>query len=343
MTTDFRIDIIRNRVKIGELKATQARIDFDQNREVMRSMAIEAHGTVMNKPGTEFNMFRDRLRPVLITDNGEKALGIFMIMSAPRTISDIRDETELQAFDETMIAKQAYFETRRYYASGTTYLQIIEGILTELGLTNIYAEDTDAAITEDLEIAPDENCLEKINDMLDAMNYQHLYADESGTINIRRVKEPTAPDFIYREGQTSGIIAEMTEETDIYNLPNVVVGIYSSPTISAPLVYKKTNDDPGSAISTVSRGYKVVKVIELWNSATQEDLEAYVERIAYEAMQATETVTFMTQAEDGHEPNTAVQIDSEKLQGLFVDKSWTMNIAVGTYRMTHKAERKVFV
>lgn len=343
MTTDCRIDIVRNNVRIGELKATQARIDFDQSKAVMRSLSVNYHGAKMSQPGLKFDMFRDRLRPVLITDQGEKPLGLYMIVSAPRTISDTEDYISLEAYDETMIVKQAAFETRRFYAAGTTYQQIIENLLTELGFSDIYREDSTAAAADDLEFAVGDNVLEAINDMLDAMNYQHLYADENGTINIRRVKDPTEPAFTYRDSETFSIMEKMTESTDIYDLPNVLVGVYSPARDAQPVVYKKVNDDPNSIISTVSRGYKVVKMLQLYNSATLEDLQAYVERMAFEAMQATETVTFTTTAEAGHEPTTAVQLDTEKVQGLFIENRWTMDLAVGSYRMTHTAERKVFV
>lgn len=343
MTTDCRIDIIRNRIKIGEIKAGKTRIDFDESKAVMRSVSVEYHGTWMNQPGLTFDTFRDRIRPVLITDAGEQPLGVYMVVSAPRMISDTEDFIQLEAYDETMIAKQAAFETRRFYAAGTTYLHIIENLLTELGFSDIYAESTTAATAEDLEFAVGDNVLETINDMLDAMNYQHLYADENGTINIRRVKDPTEPAFIYKDAQTFSIMEKLTENTDIYDLPNVVVGVYSPTWDAEPIVYKKVNDDPNSIISTVSRGYKVVKMIQLNNNATEEDLAAYVERVAFEAMQATETVEFTTTAEAGHEPTTAVQLDTKKVQGLFIEKNWTMDLAVGSYRMTHRAERKVFV
>lgn len=343
MTTDCRIDIIRNRIKIGELKAGKARIDFDESKAVMRSMSVEYHGARMNQDGISFDMFRDRIRPVLITEQGEQPLGVYMIVSAPRMISDTEDFIQLEAYDETMIAKQAAFETRRFYAAGTTYLHIIENLLTELGFSDLYVESTTAATAEDLEFAVGANVLETINDMLDAMNYQHLYTDENGTINIRRVKDPTEPAFVYKDAQTFSIMEKLTENTDIYDLPNVVVGVYSPTWDADPIVYKKVNDDPNSIISTVSRGYKVVKMIQLNNNATEEDLAAYVERVAFEAMQATETVEFTTAAEAGHEPTTAVQLDTKKVQGLFIEKNWTMDLAVGSYRMTHRAERKVFV
>ena len=109
------------------------------------------------------------------------------------------------------------------------------------------------------------------------------------------------------------------------------------------MVYKKVNDDPNSIISTVNRGYKVVKKFSVKNGASLDDLTAYVDRIAFEAMQTTEKVTFSTIAEGGHEPNTSVQLDTADVKGLFVEKAWTISIGKNELSMTHEAERKIFV
>ena len=122
-----------------------------------------------------------------------------------------------------------------------------------------------------------------------------------------------------------------------------MVGVYSSADKSNPVVYKKVNDDPNSIISTVNRGYRVVQKVNVKNGATLADLTAYVERIAFEAMQTTETVEFTTIAEGGHEPNTAVQLDTNDVRGLFVEKAWTISISQTQLSMSHTAERKVFV
>ena len=266
-----------------------------------------------------------------------------MTVAAPKTVTDVGTYYTLEAYDETMILKQASFEDRTFYGAETAYLTVIEDMLYSVGLNDFYIEESSASSPIDFEIAPGENYLDTINMILDALNFQHIYADANGTINIRRVKDRIAPQFIYRDTGICSLNPKLTEETDIYDLPNVIVGIYSSPDLDEPIVYKKVNDDPNSIISTVSRGYKVVKTVNLWNSSTEEDFEGYIDRLAFDAMQTTESVTFQTAAEGGHEPNVSIQIDTENLRGLFVEKSWDMNISSGTFEMTHRAERKLFV
>ena len=343
MISDFRIDVLRDRVKIGEVLTDKARVDYDSSSAVMRSMSVEMYGTTVAESGFTFNKFKDRLRPVLISDGVESSLGVFMIVSAPRRVSETENTMSIEAYDESMIVKQAAFENRTHYAAGTQYLTIIQNILVGLGFSDILMDSSSAALAADIEYAPGDNYLEAINDMLDAMNYRHLYQDSNGIIQIRKIADPDSPQFVYRDKVNFSIIENIREESDIYDLPNVVIGVYSSPDSNTPTVYKKVNSDPNSAISTVNRGYKVVKMVNLYNSASQTDLKNYVDRIAFDAMQATESVTFETIAEGGHEMDSVIQIDVDGLAGLYVEKGWTIDASSGSYVMTHRAERKVFV
>ena len=344
MITDFRIDVLRNYVKAGEIFAESVNIHYSYSAEVMKGIRMQIHKVKMASDSLTFDYFKDRIQPVLIQDGVDKPLGVFMIMANPRTMSDVLDYVSVEGYDETMILKQAAFETRQFYAAGTKYTTIIESILTANGIANIYKVDTEATLQEDMEIAIGENCLEVINELLDAINYQHLWQDASGTFHVIPAPSPTAPDFKYTDRGTGDFLIDtIEEETDIYDLPNVVIGVWSSPDASDPIVYKKENDDPMSIISTVSRGYRVVKRVDLRSTASAAELQAYVERVAFEAMQATETVGFTTLAEAGHEPNTAVQLDTEDINGLFIETGWDMTISATSYSMKHTAERKVFV
>ena len=343
MKYDFRVEILRNYVKIGEIRTESVLIRYNNGSEVMRGIQLDMKDVKMDAPDLSFDMFKDRIRPVLIQDDREDPLGVYMVMAAPETVSDVEKYVSIEGYDETMLVKQAAFESREYYAAGTKYLTIIQQLLTALNLPNVYVEDDESTLAADLEVAVGKNCLTFINELLDALNYQHLYADLTGTLQIRKIVNPTEPQFIYRDGSAFNIVPPIKVGTDIYSLPNVVIGVYSSPDQSSPTVYKEVNDDAESIISTVNRGYKVVKKVELRSSASAEALEEYVKRIAFESMQSTEQVTFTTLAESGHEPSTALQLDTEAVKGLYIEKEWEMRISQNDFSMSHTAERKVFV
>ena len=359
MNYDFRIDILRDYIKIGEAKTESVSIKYDYNSGVMKGIKLDMKradmttivnayddgngGITFQETQYQFDMFKDRIRPVLIRDGVETSLGIYMIIANPQTLSDLTDYYSIEGYDETMIIKQACFEDREYYAAGTAYLTIVQQLLTSLGFANVIADASSATLAEDLEVDPGTNMLEFVNQMLDAINYQHVYQDASGAINLRKFINPTEPEFVYRDSGRFSIIPPITRTTDIYDLPNVVVGVWSSPDSDTPIVYKKVNDDPMSLISTVNRGYKVVKKIYMHSIASQNEMEAYVEKTAFNAMQMTETISFDTPIEGGHEPNTAIQIDTADVKGLFIETGWNIQASSRAFTMNHKVERKVFV
>lgn len=343
MKYNFCLDILRDNVKIGEALAESVTIHYDYNSAVQKGIQFDMKRIQMGSSDLAFDMFRDRIRPVITENDTEKPLGIYMIMAAPRTMSEVADYYSIEGYDETMIVKQSSFESREYYPAGTAYTTIVQQLLVSLGFARISVTASAHVLAEDLEVATGTNHLEFINMMLDAINYQHLYADANGTLVVRPVSDPSTPDFIYRDNQAFNIIPPIQLTTDIYNLPNVVVGVYSSPDSDTPIVYKKINSDPMSQISTVRRGYKVVKMVNVWNIASQSEMEDLIKREAFEAMQATEQVAFTSIAESGHEPNAALQLDTDLVRGLFIEKKWEINISHSSFNMKHTAERKVFV
>ena len=202
---------------------------------------------------------------------------------------------------------------------------------------------SDAKIRATYVLGGEYEALDFINKLLDAINFRHVYADASGAIRLSRIQNKTSPDFVYRSGKQFIIIPPIKLNKDIYDLPNVVVGVWSSPDSNTPVVYTKRNDDMNSVISTVNRGYEVVKMLNVYNIASSNEMKDYVDRIAFESMQATESVTFETAIEAGHEPGTALQVDAEDIDGLFIENQWTMRVSQTAFRMQHTAERKVFV
>ena len=192
---DFRIDILRNGIKVGQAFAESVRIHYDYNAEVMKGMQFSLIKTEMASQELQFDMFKDRLRPVLISDGKETPLGVFMIVAAPVRYTDVVDSTEIEAYDETMIVKQAAFENRQYWQYNTKYTDIIQGLLTSLGFANIRMDASTAKLSDNLEAAVGDNYLEFINNLLDSMNFQHLYADANGDLQIRKAVNPTEAQF----------------------------------------------------------------------------------------------------------------------------------------------------
>lgn len=371
---DWRLDIIRKHVKIGECRIKSCSVDFVEDAEVTRTMKakIPIDGFLTNDTlihtesediffdGTRcfdgswcfssvigswdivknaFDMFSDRLRPVMVINGNEYNFGDFMVIAAPITDDGKEDVYEIEAYDETMILKESGLTERKYYAAGTKYLTIIDALLTDCGLSKVIEEQTDAAITIDHEYAIGTSYLEIINELLDEISYSHIYSGASGYVYLTNNSTKTMADYVYTD-ENSTLVNGIKTDTDIYTLPNVVIGYVSSPDIPTVMKYKRVNDDPKSVISTVRRGYNVVESFELDDCPDIDTLQRAVSQKFLELTQATEKATITTMPDGNHPFGSYVSLGENGKNTLFREVGWSIDFAGN---MTHTLERKAFV
>lgn len=374
MTTSYRFDILRNKAPIGQLYAQTANIKFDSSSMVMRALQLtmRADDYKMHKSITKtaswlcfdsswcfdgtkcfvdsiysvstyvYDIITDRIRPVLIIDGVEYSLGTFMTWSSPKDIGRKNSHYSIEAYDETMIIKQAKLDTRAYFASGSSYLSAIESYLVTLGFGNIYADECMATFTADKEYPIGQNVLEMLNELLEEIGFYPIHITVTGYIMLQKKKTETSPKHIYRDHSNNMRLLDSLKQTiDLYSIPNVFIGVVSNPD-SSPIVYKRENTDLSSILSIPNRGYRVVEKYELNSTSSQEVLQDYIDQKYTESLQSVEQVEFETAPEPEHEYLDPVQIDTAKLRGLYQETSWEMDLAVSA-KMKHTAERKVFL
>lgn len=375
MIYDFRIYITRNGIPIGKAYVESCNVKFNANAEVTRGIQLTMSADQMDMSkvykrvddqiyfdGTryfnntwcfvgssyvvgepyEFNMFTDRIRPVIIVGEDEFSLGDFMVIAAPKRISKLGAYYQIEGYDETMKLKQAALEDRAFYAKGTSYLQVVNQLLTACGFVNILSDTSTATLQTDREFEQGETYLSIINTLLEEINFNNVHMEADNFIYLTRKSNPVEPDFIYSDRRNFNIVGEYTINTDIYDLPNVLVGVMSNPDQDTPYTYTKVNNDPLSLISVFNRGYKVVKVYNLSNVPSQQELINFIELKYLEASQTTEKLTIASALEPTHKYRSAIQIDTDEVNGLFIEQSWQIRLGVKT-TMTHELERKVYV
>lgn len=371
---DWRLDLIRNHGKIGEAKIISCSVDFVENADVMHTMRVKVphdgfkiedtltkqeedaiyfdgsrffDGTwsfssvngIWTVVKNNFDMFYDRIRPVMIINDAEYPLGDYVIISAPLEDDGKDYYYDIEAYDETMILKQSALTERKYFTAGTEYMSVIGALIIDCGLSRIMGDNTNAAITVDHEYAIGTNYLTIINELLDEINYSHVYAGLDGYLFLSTKKTKFVADYEYTE-QNSTIIDAIKMDTDIYSLPNVIIGYTSSPDTGTVLQYKKVNDNPDSVISTTRRGYNVVEAIQLDDCP---DLATLTEAVNYrylEATQATETATVNTMPDGYHNLGTYISLGQRDSVNLFREVGWSIEFGG---QMTHSLERKAFV
>lgn len=370
----WRLDIIRKHVKIGEARLLSCTVDFVEDAEVTRTMkakvpidgfALEGVRIKQNEDliyfdGTRvfdgswcftsvagswlevdntFDMFSDRLRPVVVIDGTEYDFGDYMVIAAPLSNDGKQDMYEIEAYDETMLLKQAALTERKYFAAGTDYMTILGSMLTDCGLSKIIEDPTDAQITIDHEYAIGTPYLDIINELLDEINYSHIYAGQSGYIFLTQNATKSRADHVY-DDNNSTIVDGIKTDTDIYSLPNVVVGFVSSPDIPTVMKYKRVNDNPKSVISTVRRGYSVVEALELDDCPDLATLQLAVDNKFLQSTQATEKAQITTMPDGNHPYGSYISLGQNGTNTLFREVGWSIEFGG---KMTHNLERKAFV
>lgn len=343
MKLEHRMDILRNHVVIGEASTTKCNVKFDSTSLVQRGINFSADlsSIAWNSPGISLDLFQDRFQPVLIIDGAEYPLGIYMVIAAPKTITDRQNLYEIEAYDETMLLKQACLTSRTLFPAGTKYLAAVENLLVQSGLSDIISDNSSAVLTTDREFAVGETYLDTINTLLEEINYNSVWAGIDGAIHLSKKENLIKPDFIYRDGDFN-LIGSVKETTDIYDLPNILIGVASNPDTKTEMYYKRVNDDPGSQISTVKRGYSVVKKFELKSCPDEATLKNYIDQKYLESCQTTETLTIETPLQGGHLFGNMIQLQTRQIEGLYLETSWEMDLETGG-TMKHTLERKLFV
>ena len=260
MIYSFRVDILKDYVKAGEALARDCTIKFDETAEVTRGIQFDMSLDHINMSSIAFDRFTQRFRPVLTIDGVDFPLGVYMATTTPETLSPTGSYMQVEGYDETMILKQAKTDRRTYYPAGTLYFDVINDLMTQCGLVNIIAERNALTLANDREYELGTTYLSIINELCDEMNYEHVYADLSGYFHFARKVDRTTADTAYTDVKQLRMIKPIKRNTDIYELPNVIVGVVSNPD-RAKMMYRAENNNLSSAIPYLGGAIKLFRYL----------------------------------------------------------------------------------
>jgi hypothetical protein len=269
----------------------------------------------------------------------EFSLGIFLLSTPKRESVNGQIYRQIEAYDGLVILEENKTEERIVLAAGRTYHDFILEILNSLNIIkwNIEYSSKTAVTSSEWEIGT--SYLRIINDCLAALNYTPLFVDEYGYFTSRLYRSPQekAVDVEYVYDEFSVMDDGMEEELDLFSVPNKFIVVLNDPERS-PLksIYENTNAD--SLTSYAARGNRwIVDYREVEEIADQEALDAYTERIAFEASQIFGKVMFETALMPIHEYSNVLQLTNETLgiDGKYAETNWKMPLEIGG-KMTHE-------
>lgn len=140
----------------------------------------------------------------------------------------------------------------------------------------------------------DDTWLTFVSDLIANAKFQ-LGLDEMGRIIFEPVRDTRSlqPVWIYDDGNSSIVCPDISDERDLYNIPNVVEVVYS--TNVGYMSARVSNDDPNSLVSTVTRGREVVyrdSNPSFPGMPTQDEIDEYAKQLLRDLSCLEHTVTY---------------------------------------------------
>lgn len=341
----FRYDLLnKDDQKIGELDSV---VDGEVSMSALASIKRTAKFTIKDKG--DINWLSDRIQPyaLLKIDNTyiEFPLGVFLLSSPTRRDENNAVYRDVDAFDGTVILRDDKFATRYFIAQGTNYRTAVIDILASAGITKHNIEQTDKTLPKGIEWEPGTEKLRAVNDLLTAINFTPTTVDVNGYFTSATYRSPSirSAEYTYQDDDLSIILSGMEEELDLFNVANQWVAVLSDPEL-APLSSTYTNTSESSPTSTVNRGRTITDYREVDSIADQQSLDAYVQRIAFQASQVYGKLVFETAFNPLHDYSDVLQINYSPLgiNDKYSETGWTLPLKAGA-AMKHSCRKVVSI
>lgn len=297
---------------------------------------------------TEINYLSDRIQPwmeIKMRDGNwiKFPLGVFLLSTPTRHDEVNGVYRDIEAYDGLVILDDDKFTSRYNIPAGTKYTKAVEDILSSAGITRFNIQDKGDALTNDKEFKIGTSKLEAVNELLSAINYTPIWVDARGYFTAYPYVSPAdrRAEYTYADDELSVIYNGMEEELDLTEVANTWVVTQSNPE-KTPLTSTKENTSEDSPTSTVNMGRTIVDFREIDDIADQATLDAYVERIAFEASQVFGKLKFKTALMPFHEYADVIHVkyDALKIDYKFSETNWTMKLEAGG-EMEHEVRRVV--
>lgn len=338
----IRVDVIRNGATLTTLHhVSDPLVDCNSEAPIKTSMS----GIFRND--AKVNWLTDELVPYQIIDGEEHPVGVFPVGTVSYGHDENGLETvTVEAYDRCMILNQTKAERIIHFPAGKNYLAAVEELLAEAGIALYMSTPSTAAMQTDREDWPiGTSYLDIINTLLSEINYSQIWFDSRGYARLQPVKTPQASNIDHRYGEMEKIKLlrrPCTVETDMFDAPNVFIVVCSNPDLDAPMIATAVNDNPMSSLSIFRRGRRIVKTYKVDNIPSQAELDAYANTLMLNGMIASEVATVTTANLPGHGVYDTVAITHPDIDGIYQEISWSLVLAPGQ-AMLHKIRRSVIV
>lgn len=239
---------------------------------------LKSSANIVMTDDSSIDYLNDRIKAYITINKQQTPLGVFLMSTPSRDIKDTKTTRNITCYSLLQILLDDKIETRLTLPIGTN---VVNEVKRQIGSNYSIADSTQTLLSEKIfEVGTSK--LEIINDLLSVINYNSLRVDVNGIFITEPYLLPTdrTIDKVYEEGADSIIISDMTDELDLFNVPNVIVRYTNAVDIDPPLVYTYVNDNASSITSTVNRGRRIVDSAET-DASDMATLQAITKKDAY--------------------------------------------------------------
>ena len=340
----YRVRVLRNGAELTKLlwdSSAPPTVMWDKSGVIRSSMK----GTFY--PNNTVDLLTDELQPVITVNGQEYPLGVFRASTVGNRNRNYATLINLEAYDRCWVLKNNKIESVLHLAAGTKYTVAVEQLLTDCGIALRIVDPSESTLQtdrEDWEIGTD--YLSIVNQLLGEINFEPIWFDAEGVAHLERYRPLSERTIMHRYGNMgrAGVfnpaMDDSETETDLFSTPNVFICICSNPELPEPMVATAENDNPSSVTSIFRRGMRIARCYAVDNVASQEELQAYADRLRNESMFTTQTVSFETFAEGGHGVGDTISISDAKIGGVYEETAWSITMQAGRM-MKNTAKKEV--
>lgn len=338
-TVEFIFRVVRGGSDCAELHPIQGQtpsLYLDGNKTI--SMALQ--GSFVD-PGPDVDFLTDRIRPEVVIDGIAYPLGLLLPAKVETVITETGHHLSIQAYDQCWLLQTAMTEEISSFASGSKYIDAINSLLGSAGIGLALITDCSYTMTRlRQDWLTGTKYLTIINELLDEINYNHIWFDLNGYAVIAPEADPQTGQISHTIDELdvkSLLIRDASVGTDLYSTPNVFICCCSN-FDQTSITATATNNDLGSPISVPRRGRKIYSVKQVKEVASQEVLQQIADLELQKSLLRTESITVRTGILPNFGINELVALNINGETSVCIERGWTMQMTPGG-TMTHKMER----
>ena len=236
------------------------KIDNVENCTIVRDLDSETKGSASLTSESDYTDKYVRVYLVATQDLTKYrfALGTHIYQTPSRTYDGTRSSMDQEGYTPLIELQEKHPPLGYAVLKGQNILTAA-GTIIEANVRAPYIKQVSSDNLADNFVANvDDTYMSFVTDLIANASYM-LDVNANGQVSFRKDQEVETlnPVWTYTDDNSSILLPNVSIDRDLYGIPNVVEVLYS--TGDSNYIYvEAVNDDPGSPVSTVSRGRRVV-------------------------------------------------------------------------------------